>query len=86
MSVGSHIFFHTKQHDFKTLGKTRAKANSLSMPAPHTNFLNLGNQARERQQGEKAQPPIASQRMYIEFISQTQGAQSEVPWAKFVPS
>lgn len=85
-------FFHTRQHDFKMLKKTRAKVNSLSAPppplTPHAHeLLNLGNQTRERggkNEKEKAQPSIASHRIYIEFTSQTQGAPSEVPWAKFV--
>lgn len=50
--------FHTKQHDFKMLRKTRAKANSLSThphPLHSRELLNLGNQMREKER-KKGQP------------------------------
>jgi hypothetical protein len=39
---------------------------------------------RKKKRREKAQAGIASHDVYTEFTSQTQGALSEVPWAKFV--
>lgn len=82
-----HIFFfQTKQHDLKTLKEKPEPKQIPSTRQPHTNFLNLGNQTRERERAKRKKPSLPLLHIiYIEFISQTQGAQSEVPWAKFVP-
>lgn len=78
-------FFHTNSMISKHLKKPEPK--QIPFPRqPHTNFLNLGNQTRERESKEKKPSLPLLHIIYIEFISQTQGAQSEVPRAKFVPS